>query len=125
MKTRSRLTGLEQLTGRLDAAFNDRVMQMALRSAGEEVLARARRKLTALGTDAGEQTAKDLKLSLSADGLVQIGSEHPGAGALEFGDTSQPPQPWLQPAFEEALPSVRERLRKALSIRFAKTPGTS
>ncbi len=60
-----------------------------------------------------EHLVGSLKVSVSGT-RVEVGSEHPGAPAAEFGTLQQPPRAWLQPAFQAALAPVRARLRRAL-----------
>lgn len=105
---RARLDGFGVLARRLnpDAALN-----RALQDAGEEVARQARAALAGEGAD--DALAASLKTASTPEG-VEIGSEHPGARAAEFGTASTPARPFLQPAFQAALGPLKAKLRQAL-----------
>ncbi len=108
MRRPATLSGLDQLAKRLSP---DPAVPQALAQAGEEVLRRARDELQAQGAD--DALVQSLAVSVSAS-RVEIGSAHPAARTAEFGTLHQASAPWLQPAFQAALGSVRARLRQGL-----------
>ncbi len=108
MRRPATLSGFAQLARRLNP---DPALHQTLAIAGEEVAQRARDELQTQGAE--DALVGSLAVSVSATG-VEIGSDHPAARAAEFGTLHQAPRPWLQPAFQAALGSVRARLRQAL-----------
>lgn len=102
MKAGTHVTGAAALARRLNP---DAPLQGALAQVGEDIVAQAKAQDSAL--------AETLKVAVSPH-QVDVGLDHPGARAAEFGTLDAPPAPILQPAFQAALPTVRARLRQVL-----------
>lgn len=105
MTGRGRLIGLDALARTLNA---EAALHPTLREAGEEVARHARASL-----DAEDELAESTTVAETPAG-VEIGSDHPGARAAEFGTLAQPARPFLQPAFEAALGPLKSKLRQTL-----------
>ena len=107
MNPAAKFSGLARLARRLDL---EPAVRPALEDIGDHIAGQAGAELQAQGL---EHLVGSLKVSVSGT-RVEVGSEHPGAPAAEFGTLQQPPRAWLQPAFQAALAPVRARLRRAL-----------
>ena len=115
MTARGHVRGLARLTQRLQI---DGRLDELLTAGGEEVRRQAEAELKALGSASAEEIAEHLSVAVSGNRAV-IGTDHPAAAATEFGSLHRPARPWLQPAFEAALPAVRAALIQALRRRLA------
>lgn len=108
------ISGLSSVSNALARAASGPLVSQAERSAARRIIELARRRLRAIGGEEAERIAGSLEIAAMPDGTLEVGSSDPSGVALELGELDQRPTPWLQPAFEQSLPEVRQQVRQAL-----------
>ncbi|MEM7425190.1 MAG: hypothetical protein AAF441_03790 [Pseudomonadota bacterium] len=108
------VSGFQALARSLSGLAEGPGLERARREAAERILERARRSLRAIGSEEAERIAASLQLVLRPDGSLEVGTADADGTALELGGLDHAASPWLQPAFEQSLPEIRQGLRRAL-----------
>lgn len=116
-----RLTGLDRVMRRFAGIARRRRTEVgdAVRSGLADLAAAARSEVENSGPAPGIDTtalAASIHATSNDDGLGgSVGTELASGAALEFGTTTTPARPWLQPNFARHKPAIRKRIIEAVN----------
>lgn len=112
---RSRGRGLRGLSQSLDRTT---VLDRALRTSADEVVAEAIDTLERDGGSGGEALAESLEVERARPLAYRVVAKAPLAWSREFGALARAQQPWLRPALDRARPRIFARMYELLRRMF-------